>query len=121
MARAGAAPRPTRGSVWWVDLGEPQGSEPGFVRPAVVISADTYNDSAIDTLTMAMITSNLSLGEAPGNVELRRRDAGLPKPSIVNVTQLVTVDRAQLVEHVGELDRGRMTEVDNGLRRALAL
>jgi mRNA interferase MazF len=109
------------GSVWWVDLGEPRGSEPGFVRPALIISADSYNRSAIATVTVAVITSNFRLAAAPGNVRLGASEAGLPKESVVNVTQVATVDKAALIELAGELDDERMAEVATGLRKALAL
>lgn len=91
------------------------------VRPAVVISADAYNRSAIATLTVAVITSNLAVAQAPGNVRLAKREAGVPKASVINVTQVVTVDKASLIERVGQLESTRIAELDAGLRRALAL
>lgn len=111
----------TRGSVWWADLGDPAGSEPSFVRPVVVVSADTYNRSAIATVTVAAITSNLTLARAPGNVRLAKREAGLPKPSVVNVSQVVTIGKDTLVDRLGELNSARLSDVDDGLRQALAL
>ena len=110
-----------RGSIWWVDLGEPSGSEPGLVRPAVVISADVYNRSAIATVVVVVLTSNLPLGRAPGNVVLARGNAGLPKSSVVNVTQIATVDKGVLLEEIGRLDDDVMDTISNGLRRALTL
>lgn len=112
---------PARGEVWWTDLGEPQGSEPAFVRPTVIVSADAYNRSRIATVVVAVVTSNLRLGDAPGNVVLRRGEAGLPKASVVNVTQVVTVDKDGLVERIGTLEAARLELVDAGLRRSLAL
>ena len=110
-----------RGSVWWVDLGEPTGSGPGLVRPAVVISADTYNRSAISTVVIVALTSNLRLGSAPGNVTLPEGTVELPRASVVNVTQLATVDKAGLMEPLGQLDDTIMDSIDQGLRRALNL
>lgn len=110
-----------RGSIWWVDLGEPSGSEPGLVRPVVVISADVYNRSAIATVVVVVLTSNLRLGRAPGNVVLARGNAGLPKSSVVNVTQIATVDKGLLLEEIGRLDDDVMDTISNGLRRALTL
>lgn len=110
-----------RGSVWWVDLGEPRGSESALVRPALVISADTYNRSRIATVVVAVITSNLRLGDAPGNVVLRKGEAGLPKASVVNVTQVATVDKHNLLEELGQLGSERMGLVAQGLRRVLRL
>ena len=110
-----------RGSVWWVDLGEPRGSAPGAVRPALVISADRFNRSNIDTVVVAAITSNTRLADAPGNVLLDLGEAGLPKASVVNVSQLVTVDEGDLLEQLGELDAERMWSVSEGLRTVLAL
>lgn len=110
-----------RGAVWWVDLGEPRGSEPALIRPAVVVSADTYNRSRIATVVVAVVTSNLRLGEAPGNVLMRKGEAGLPKASVVNVSQLATVDKGSLLEEFGELGTDRMDLVAEGLRRVMTL
>lgn len=110
-----------RGTLWWVDLGEPRGSEPGLIRPALVISADTYNRSAIATVVVVVLTSNLRLGTAPGNVVLAKGTGGLPKTSVVNVTQIATVDKGDLVQQIGRLDDIVMDAVSNGLRRALTL
>ena len=110
-----------RGSVWRVDLGEPRGSEPGLVRPAVVISAYTYNRSAIATVVVVVLTSNLRLGAAPGNVVLAKGTAGLPRTSVVNVTQVATVDKSSLMEPIGELDDDTMATISRGLRRSVTL
>ena len=107
--------------MWWVDLGEPIGSQPGLVRPAVVISADTYNRSAISTVVVVVLTSNLRLGRAPGNVVLAKGTAGIPKTSVVNVTQIATVDKAVLLEEIGQLDVAVLDTIATGLRRSLEL
>lgn len=105
--------------MWWVDFGQPTGSAPGYARPAVVISSDRYNKSRIASVTVAAVTSNLRLGAEPGNVVLP--EMLLPKPSVVNVTQLLTVDRAQLVEHLADLPVLEERYLDDGLRLALNL
>jgi mRNA interferase MazF len=96
-------------------------SGPGFRRPVVVISADSFNRSRIGTVLVAMITSNTALGEAPGNVELPARSVGLRKRSVVNVSQLTTLDKRQLTERVGELPVEALDRLDRGLCLALAL
>ena len=110
-----------RGSVWWVDLGEPSGSEPGLIRPAIVISADAFNRSAIATVVIVVLTSNLRLGSAPGNVVLAKGTAGLPKTSVVNVTQIATVDKTALFEEIGRVGDSFMDTISTGLRRSLTL
>jgi mRNA interferase MazF len=111
----------SRGSVWWVDLGEPVGSQPGFVRPAVIVSADAFNNSAIATVVVVAITSSLRLGEAPGNVALPLGAGGLPKSSVVNVSQVATIDKASLIEEIGRLTDEQLESVERGLRMALTL
>jgi mRNA interferase MazF len=110
-----------RGSLWWADLGEPRGSAPGLVRPVVVISADTFNASKIATVVIAVVTSNMRLGDAPGNVTLRKGTGGIPKASVVNVSQLATIDKQSLMEELGQLDGATMDHVERGLRRVLTL
>jgi mRNA interferase MazF len=107
--------------VWWVDLGEPAGSAPAFVRPALVVSSDAFNRSEISTVCVVVITSNLALAAAPGNVRLNRREAGLPKASVLNVSQVATVDKAGLVNQIGRLSAARLAQVDVGLRLAMSL
>jgi mRNA interferase MazF len=85
-----------RGEIWWAALGSPSGSGPGYRRPVLVVSSDDFNASALSTVLAAAITSNLRRADAPGNVRLARRSSGLPRESVVNVSQLVTLDRALL-------------------------
>jgi mRNA interferase MazF len=85
-----------RGEIWWVSLDEPRGSEPGYRRPVVIVQSDDFNRSRIQTVIAAVISSNLNLARAPGNVFLRARNTGLPKDSVANVSQLITVDKAFL-------------------------
>lgn len=110
-----------RGEVWWATLPPPAGSGPGFRRPVLIIQSDPFNDSRISTAIVAVITSNLALAEAPGNVRTGKAESGLPKPSVVNVSQLVTLDKTLLTQRVRALPGAVMDRVDDGLRLALAL
>ena len=110
-----------RGEVWWASLPEPSGSEPGFRRPLLVVQADAFNRSRLQTVVAVVLTSNLRLVEAPGNVLVPAQASGLPKDSVANVSQVVTVDRAFLTERAGRV-RGRTLEtVEEGLRLVLDL
>jgi mRNA interferase MazF len=110
-----------RGEIWWADLAEPRGSEPGYRRPLLIVQADAFNRSRIETTIGVVLTSNLRLVEAPGNVLLSQRASGLPKDSVANVSQVVTVDRAVLTERAGRIGADLLAAVDDGLRLALAL
>ncbi len=110
-----------RGEVWWADLVDPVGSGPGYRRPVLVIQSKPFNESRIATVIVAVITTNLALGEAPGNVRLSKSESGLPKPSVVNVSQVITVDKSILTEKVKSLSGAVVQRVDEGLRLALAL
>lgn len=111
-----------RGEVYWVDLAEPRGSEPGYRRPAVVVQANPFNKSRIATVIVAVLTSNLELARAPGNVLLPRSATGLPKDSVANVSQILTVDRSDLDdEPVSGLPDAYMEDIDDGLKLVLAL
>lgn len=108
-----------QGDVVWVALPAPRGSEPGGRRPAMVLQHDRFNQTAINTAVLVMITSNLRLGALPGNVRLRRGEAGLPKPSVVNVTQLATLDRSDIAGRLGTLSASRLAQVWEGVRLVL--
>lgn len=108
-----------RGEIWWADLPEPRRSEPGYRRPVLVVQADSFNQSRIQTAVVAVITANLELANAPGNVLLPARTSGLPRDSVVNVSQLFTLDREFLSEHAGTLSKRLQTSVDAGLRLVL--
>lgn len=110
-----------RGELWWVDFGEPMGSAPGYRRPTAVVSSDRFNRSRIGTLIVAAVTSNLRLAGAPGNVLLDASGTGLSKESVVNVSQLLSVDRAALEQPAGRLNSQQMRAVDQGLRLVLSL
>ena len=104
-----------QGEVWWADLPEPSGSEPGFRRPVVVVQGDAFNRSRIDTVICVPLTSTLRWAEAPGNVLLEAKLTGLPKDSVANVSQIVTVDKASLTERVGKLSRAKLELVLSGI------
>src|ERR1700722_18978786 len=110
-----------RGEIWWADLPEPRRSEPGYRRPVLVVQADTFNRSRIQTAIVAAITSNVELAEAPGNVLLPARSAGLPRDSVVKVSQILTLDRRFLSERAGALTPRQQRFVDEGLRTVLQL
>ncbi len=104
-----------RGQVWWVDFGEPSGSEPGFRHPALVIQRDEVNESRISTVVVCVLTSNLALAAAPGNTLIRKR-AGLPRDSVANASQLFTIKKSDLTDLVCVLPASIMDAVDAGLR-----
>ena len=108
-----------RGEVWWATLPPPSGSGPGFRRPVLLIQSDPFNDSRISTAIVAVITSNLALADAPGNIRIGKAESGLSKPSVVNVSQVLTIDRALLTDRVRPLSAEVMQRVDNGLRLVL--
>jgi mRNA interferase MazF len=111
----------TRGEIWWADLPDPRGSEPGFRRPVLVIQANSFNRSRIQTVIVAVISSNLRLSDAPGNVLLPALASGLPRDSVVNVSQLLTLDRSFLTEAIDKLSGRLLADVETGLRLVLAL
>lgn len=96
-----------RGEVWWADLPEPSGSAPGFRRPIVVVQGDAFNHSRISTVVCVPLTSNLRWADAPGNVLLPAGLTGLPKDSVANVSQIVTLDRGSLTERLGRLPEAK--------------
>lgn len=108
-----------QGDVVWISLPIAHGSEPAGRRPAVVLQHDRFNRSAIATTVVAAITSNLNLSKAPGNIRLRKGEAGLPRASIVNVSQIATIDRTRVQSKSGQLSRVRLSEVWAGVRLVL--
>ncbi len=104
-----------QGEIWWADLGEPVGSTPGFRRPVVIVQSDSFNRSRISTVVCVPLTSNLRWADAPGNVPLDTAATGLPKESVANVSQLVTLDRASLTERVGALPESKLDLVLYGI------
>jgi len=110
-----------RGDIHWADLGLPIASEPAKRRPVVVVQADSFNASRINTVLAAIVTSNERLAAAPGNVALPQRDSRLPKDSVVNVSQVVTLDKRALRERVSTLAPDVMAQIAAGLRLVLDL
>lgn len=110
-----------RGEIWWATLPEPVGSEPGYRRPVLIVQSDSFNHSRIGTVIAVVLTSNSKLAKAPGNVLLTGRVTGLPKDSVANVSQIITVDKTFLTELVGFLPARKMQQVEEGLRVALSL
>lgn len=110
-----------RGEIWWADLDEPRGSEPGHRRPVLVVQANAFNRSRLPTVVCVVLTSNTRLIGAPGNVLIPSEDSGLPRDSVANVTQIVTLDEAFLTEKAGRAPRGVMRDVDRGLGLVLGL
>jgi mRNA interferase MazF len=110
-----------RGQIWWADLPDPVASEPGYKRPVIVIQADEFNKSSINTVVVVAITSNVRLADAPGNVKLPKSKAGLNKESVANVSQILTMDKQFLVEKIGHLDNHTMQELDEGIALVLGL
>jgi len=110
-----------RGEIWWSSLPTPDGSSPGFRRPILVIQSNEFNHSRINTVIAAVITSNLMLAAAPGNVRIPARSSGLKKASVVNVSQIITVDKSFLAECVGKLNTQQLRTVADGLRLILGV
>jgi mRNA interferase MazF len=110
-----------RGDLWWASLPAPEGSERGYRRPVLIVQCDELNESRIHTVVVLTITSNLRLASAPGNVLCRRGEGGLPKESVVNVSQVATVNKLRLSQRIGTLPRPLMIQVEAGLRVALHL
>ncbi len=104
-----------QGEIYWIDLGSPDGSEPGYRHPHIVIQNNIFNASRINTVVVCALTSNLKRGMSPGNVILKKGEANLPKKSVVNITQIYTVNKADLAEKIGIVSQERMKEILQGL------
>lgn len=105
----------SQGDVWWADLAEPRGSEPGYRRPVLIVQGDAFNRSSIATVVVAPLTSNMRWADAPGNVLLKARSTGLPRDSVANVSQIVTVDRTALTDQVGRISPTKLDLVLRGI------
>jgi mRNA interferase MazF len=110
-----------RGEICWVDLGAPAGSRPAKRRPVVVVQSNSYNASRLATIIAVVITSNTGLAAMPGNVFLPAVSSGLPRDSVANVTAVITLNRTELDEPIGQLPEALMHELDHGLRQVLGL
>ena len=110
-----------RGEIWWASLPAPRGSEPGYRRPIVIVQSDEFNESRISTVIVAILTSNLRLAAAPGNFRLDRRETGLSRDSVLNLSQVLTVDKSFLTERVGILSVRNLAAMDAGLKLVMGL
>ncbi len=110
-----------RGEIWWATLPAPKASEPGYRRPLLIIQSDDFTRSRIRTAIAVVITSNLHLADAPGNVLISGKESGLRKKSVVNVSQMITVDKSFLTERVKKLSHEKLREAEMGIRLVLAL
>jgi len=108
-----------RGELWWAQLPLPEGSEPGYTRPVLILSADTFNRSVIKTIIAVVVTSNLRLAAAPGNVFLSRAETGLSRDSVANVSQIVTLDKTFLGGRIGLLPVGVLEQLERGVKLVL--
>ena len=110
-----------RGEIWWASLKPPEGSGPGYRRPVLIVQANSFNESRISTVLVSVITSNLALAQAPGNVRISKSDSALPKSSVVNISQILTIDRQFLSERIGALPARVMDRVNEGLKLVLSV
>lgn len=110
-----------RGEIWWANLPEPRGSEPGDRRPVLVLQSNSFNRSGIQTVVSIVLTSNLRLADAPGNVLLPARESGLPKDSVANVSQIVTIDKSFFTDCVGVLPDHLFRRIEAGVRLVTGL
>ena len=105
-----------QGDIFWIDFSEPSGSEPGYRHPHVVIQNNLFNRSRISTFVVCALTSNLKRTKAPGNVLLNKGEANLPKRSVINISQIFTVNKSDLTEKIGSLTRERLNQVYEGIK-----
>jgi mRNA interferase MazF len=110
-----------RSEIWWANLPDPIGSSPGFRRPVLIVQSDSFNHSKINTAVVLIISTNLNLINSQGNVLLAAKQSGLPKDSVVNVSQLFTIDESLLDEYVETISERKMEQIDKGLRLVLSL
>ncbi len=110
-----------RGDIWWANLPDQVGSGPGYRRPVLVLQADVFNQSRINTVVVLVITKNVALAKAPGNVLLTARTSGLDIDLVVNVSQILTVDKSLLTEHVSSIPKALMANIEAGVRLVLGI
>lgn len=110
-----------RGEIWWANLPEPIASEPGYTRPVLIIQSNDFNQSRIKTVVAVVLTTNLRLAQARGNILVSSADTGLPRDSVINVSQIVTADKSFLTERVSQVSDSIMSLVEDGLRLVLVL
>ena len=105
-----------QGDIFWIDLPSPIGSESGYRHPHVVIQNNIFNSSNINTVVVCALTSNIKRASSPGNVLLKKGEANLPKASVVNITQIITLNKYELIEKIGTLSSKRIDEINNGIK-----
>ena len=105
-----------QGDIFWIDLGVPQGSDPGYKHPHVIVQNNIFNLSRINTVVVCALTSNLKLSKAPGNILLKKGEGCLKKDSVINISQIITVDKADLVEKIGRLSPARIKQIVDGIK-----
>ena len=112
-----------RGDIYWLDLGKPEGAEHGFRRPVIVTQSNLFNDTTVQTVIVCVLSSNLSYAHFPGNVIVQPEESGLPRDSVVNVTQLVTIDRSRLNDrdYCGTVSASVMSVIHEGIRLIFSL
>lgn len=110
-----------RGETWWASMEEPKGSEPGYHRPVVIVSTNEFNRSLIQTVIVAVVTSNLRLVDAPGNFKITKKQSNLSKDSVVNVSQLITLDKIFLTEKIGKLNPKNINFLNEGIKLVLGV
>ena len=110
-----------RGEIWWATLDELVGSEPGYRRPVVIVSSNEFNQSRISTVIVAIVTSNLRLADAPGNFSISKKESGLSKESVVNISQVLTLDKSFLSKKSGKLSAKKLLFLNEGLRLVLSI
>jgi len=110
-----------RGEIWWASLPAPSGSEPGYRRPVIILQSDDFNKSRISTVIGVVLTSNIKLAQAPGNVLLSKKQTGLSKESVANISQIITVDKDYFTEKIGTLKDNLLKQVEEGIRLILCL
>jgi len=108
-----------QGDIFWIDLPVPRGSESGYRHPHVVIQNNVFNSSKINTVVVCALTSNVRISSSPGNVTLKRGEANLPKASVVNITQIITINKSEILDQIGTLSKNRINEVINGIKLLL--
>lgn len=105
-----------QGEIYWVDLEKPSGSEPGYRHPHIVIQNNIFNSSNINTVVVCSLTSNVKRAKAPGNVLLNKGETNLPRASVVNISQIYTVNKSDLVEKIGQISEKKMSEILEGIK-----
>ena len=108
-----------QGDIYWIDLEEPEGAEPGYKHPHIIVQNNLFNHSQIKTVLVCPLTSNLKRASSPGNVLLEKKESKLPKQSVVNVSQVFTVDKDRLEDYVGTVSSGRIADIINGIKLVL--